>query len=383
MPVVEMIKLGDLLDVAVVALLIYFLLSSLGRARARAFMLVLGGVGALHILARAFGLHLSSMLMGAGLWIISLVVVIAFQDDIKRSIHRITAWRMLGGRGSAAETSSRDDLVESLLRMAEKRVGALIVIPGHETLQPHVTGGLPLDGKWSGPLLESIFSPDSPGHDGAVILENGTVRRFGVHLPLSRRLEEVGQLGTRHTAALGLSERCDALVIVVSEERGEISIAKEGALHQNLERKQLTARLAEHGGAGKRQEERTPGGSLARGVIAILSATLLWFTLIFREGTVQQTMQIPVEYRNVPEQLALLDPRPARVKVTLAGRRAAFGELTENEVRAALDLSEMPPGFHRIAIDRSDVTLPATLEVLEIQPSMVNLRLKARVERPE
>ena len=133
-----MIRAQDLLDVSVVALLIYFLLSSLSRARSRAFLLVLGSFGALHLLARAAGLHLSSMLLGAGLWVIALVVVVAFQDDIKRSLHRITAWRWLGGRGSSTETHASEELVASVERMAEKRVGALIVVPGHETLEPHV-----------------------------------------------------------------------------------------------------------------------------------------------------------------------------------------------------------------------------------------------------
>jgi uncharacterized protein (TIGR00159 family) len=375
MRVVDVIRPGDLLDMLVVGALIYFLLSSLERVRARAFLLVLGGFGALHLLARAVGLHLSSMLMGAGLWIVTLMVVIAFQDDIKRSIHRITAWRVLGGRGRSQEAMiSWDELVDSVTRMAERKVGALIVVPGCETLEPHVMGGLRLEGRLSGPLLESIFSPDSPGHDGAVIVADGTVPRFGVHLPLSRRLETAGQLGTRHAAAVGLSERCDALVIVVSEERGEISVAKEGALHQSLTRDQLVARLVEHGGGAK--EERQPQSlRISRAALALMASVLLWFAIIYREGTVQQTLDVPLEYRNVPEQLALYDATPTRVRITVGGRRAAFGELSPDEVTAALDLSQIQAGFHRLPIDPSDISVPATMEVLEIRPPMVNLRL--------
>jgi uncharacterized protein (TIGR00159 family) len=371
---VEMLRPGDLLDVVVVALLIYFLLASLERARARAFLLVLGGVGALHLLARAVGLHLSSMLMGAGLWIITLVVVIAFQDDIKRSIHRITAWRILGGRGRSEEAISCKDLVDAVARMATRRVGALIVVPGQETLEPHLLGGLRLEGRLSGPLLESIFSPDSPGHDGAAVVENGTVPRFAVHLPLSKRMEAVGNLGTRHAAALGLSERCDALVIAVSEERGEISVAKDGALHQGLTPEQLEARLIEHGNVSERREQRQHH-RISLAAAALMASALLWITIIFREGTVQQTLEVPLEYRNVPEALALQDSRPARIRVTIGGRRAAFGELTTDEVTASVDLSQMRAGFHRLPLDDADISLPATLEVLEIRPPLVHLSL--------
>ncbi len=378
------IKWADLLDVLVVAALIYFLLASLGRQRARAFVLVLGGVGISYLLARTFGLHLASMLMGAGLWIATLLAVIAFQDDIRRSLHRITALRIMGGRGTSADLGAAAELIASVVRMAEHKVGALIVVPGHESLQPHLTSGLVLDGHLSGPLLESIFNPDSPGHDGAAIVEGGIVRRFAVYLPLSKRAGSTGRLGTRHAAALGLSEQCDAMVIVVSEERGEISIAQNGVLDQGLSLTELEARILPLAGVTPRPRPRGTAvrGILSRAGIAVFTASVLWFVLVFLEGTVQQTLMVPIEYRNVPDAVALLEPRPATVQVTIAGRRAAFQGLAGGDVSAAVDLSHAQAGFHRLAIDRSDISLPPTLDVLEIHPSVVNLRLlETEIER--
>jgi uncharacterized protein (TIGR00159 family) len=373
------IRWSDVLDVFVVGALIYFLLSSLSRARARAFLFLLGGVGVVHLVARAFGLHLSSMLLGAGLWIVALIAVIAFQDDLRRSLHRITAWRVLGGRGNAGGPRC-EDLVESVVRMAEKRVGALIVVPGHESLNPHVMGGLRLEGRVSGPLLESIFSPDSPGHDGAVIVDNGIIPRFGVHLPLSRRAEENTTHGTRHTAAIALSERCDALVIVVSEERGEISVAKNGVLETNVDRDRLSQHICEHGSTDELRRRRRFAlhRVVWRASVALGLSFLLWFALVFREGTVQQTLEVPLEYRNVPEELALLEPKPGQVKVTVAGRRAAFEDLSEKDLTAALDLAHARPGDHRLWIDRDDVSAPATLDVLQVDPPTVEVRVVKR-----
>src|SRR5699024_10925097 len=107
---------------------------------------------------------------------------------------------------------------------------ALIVLKGKEEWDRHITGGVELQGQVSLPLLFSIFDPKTAGHDGALLIENGLITKFGTHLPLSTHLHKISRGATRHAAALGLSERCDALVIVVSEERGVISVARQGQL---------------------------------------------------------------------------------------------------------------------------------------------------------
>lgn len=380
------ITIGDVLDILIVATLIYLLLTSLGRARARAFLVISGAFALVYAVAVTVGLHVSTTVLGAGLWIVALIAVVAFQDDLRRMVQRITAWRILGGRGTPPPSTSRDCLVKAATRMAERRVGALIVVPGRETVEPHLNGGLPLEGQLSGPILESIFSPDSPGHDGAVVIERGCIQRFGVHLPLSGQPEELGHLGTRHTAALGLSERCDALVIVVSEERGEISIAAGGELHRGLTAGDLESWLLRHRTGQDLQISPSArvGWTGARALMAVTVSAALWFGLVFERGTVQQTLEVPIEYRNVPKELALLEPTPQSVRVTVGGRRAALEDLNASDLKASIDLSGTEPGYHRLAVDRSDVPIPATLDVLEVEPRLVSLRVVATSlqERP-
>ena len=112
--------------------------------------------------------------------------------------------------------------------MAGQKIGALIILAGDQPLEGVVDGGFVLDGKISVPLILSVFDSSSPGHDGAILIERERIQRFGLHLPLGERFDR--QLGTRHRAALGLSERSDALILVVSEERGVISAARNGKL---------------------------------------------------------------------------------------------------------------------------------------------------------
>jgi DNA integrity scanning protein DisA with diadenylate cyclase activity len=121
-------------------------------------------------------------------------------------------------------------LARALTGLAREKHGALVVLAGMQKLERHLHGGEELGGRVSAALLESLFDPHSPGHDGAVVIEDRAVARFGAHLPLARGTGLPHGLGTRHSAALGLSERTDALCIVVSEERGTISAARHGIL---------------------------------------------------------------------------------------------------------------------------------------------------------
>ena len=133
--------------------------------------------------------------------------------------------------------------MEVTFGLAEDKVGALVVLKGSDDLARHLQGGIELRGLVSKPLLDSIFDPHSAGHDGAVVIEDGQVERFSAHLPISKNRKEIGSRGTRHAAALGLSERCDALLVVVSEERGVVSVAEGGKLKAITSPAELKGRL--------------------------------------------------------------------------------------------------------------------------------------------
>ena len=144
---------------------------------------------------------------------------------------RIAIWSLTGGVLRAAPTHRQVEiLVSSLGDLAREHIGALVVLRGLDPLDRHVEGGWGLNGDLSEALLKSIFDSHSLGHDGAFIVEAGRVSRFGAQLPLSKDFSKITNLGTRHSAALGLSERCDAMCLVVSEETGTISFALRGDL---------------------------------------------------------------------------------------------------------------------------------------------------------
>ena len=134
-------------------------------------------------------------------------------------------------------------IIEAVQKLAENKIGALLVFKGREPLERHIRGGVSLNGRISYPLLYGLFNTQSPTHDGAVIIEGEWIDRFAVYLPLSQHVKEGSEAGTRHAAGVGLSEMCDALVIVVSEERGAISVAEHGRLDAPLSPTALKERL--------------------------------------------------------------------------------------------------------------------------------------------
>ena len=133
-------------------------------------------------------------------------------------------------RPARTRTDGIATLAGALLRLARAHIGALVVVPGREPVERHLLGGIALDAAISEELLLSIFDPRSPGHDGAVLVQGDRLGRFAVLLPISEDHPHLGPGGTRHAAARGLAERCDALCVVVSEERGTVAVASAGEL---------------------------------------------------------------------------------------------------------------------------------------------------------
>ena len=235
-------RITDLVDVLFVALLLWAALSFVRRARARIALAGVAIAGALYVLARQLELQLTVWILQGFFAVLVLVIVVVFQEDLRRLFEQIAVWS-LRRKSGAAPPDVVDALVGSVRRLVADRTGALIVIPGREPIDRHVAGGIPLDGRLSEPLLLSLFDEHSPGHDGAAVLEGDRVTRFALHLPLSTDASQIGVGGTRHAAGLGLAERTDALCIVVSEERGTVSIARDGRLTRLAGPEALVAEL--------------------------------------------------------------------------------------------------------------------------------------------
>jgi uncharacterized protein (TIGR00159 family) len=222
--------ISDALDVAIVAVLIYAGISWLRRSQAALVALGMGLLGLVYLGAQLFELHLTTWVFQGVFAAAALVLVVIFQEELRQGFEELAAFAMGRHEDHRPRMDAAEVLARALTGLAREKHGALVVLAGMQKLERHLHGGEELGGRVSAALLESLFDPHSPGHDGAVVIEDRAVARFGAHLPLARGTGLPHGLGTRHSAALGLSERTDALCIVVSEERGTISAARHGIL---------------------------------------------------------------------------------------------------------------------------------------------------------
>lgn len=234
----------DALDVALMWFLLYQALLLVRGTRAFQSLVGLVALGGLYLLSLRFELLTLRWALDKFFVYIVLAVLILFQEDIRRGLAS-TGGRVFSGFCSDPDSFAHEEIVQAAFALASRRIGALIVIERGASLSDVAESGHAIDAEVSQELLSSIFHPTSPLHDGAVLIRKGRLLAAKVFLPLTLSKDIARYFGTRHRAALGLSEETDAVVLVVSEERGAVSLVMAGALTPVADTNELRQRLQE------------------------------------------------------------------------------------------------------------------------------------------
>ena len=378
--VIKSIRIQDILDVIIIALMIFAVLTWF-KTRASRFVLIgitlLGGV---YLAARFFQLYLTTIVLQGFFAILLFVLVVIFQEDLRGFFERLA---LLGNIGKKFPSLSglkdtAEIISQTAANLAKKKIGALIVLQGNDPLDRHINGGTNLDGIVSESLLESLFDPHSIGHDGAVIIDGDRVKKFGCHLPLSVNTSKYGNIGLRHTAALGLSERSDAICIVVSEERGTISLAylenltvitSAAVLHETLEQFYIrnTPSKTSHPALNWLKE------NTREKIIALGMACLLWIAFGYQRDIVRRDFIVPIEYKNVPRNWQIDEPQITETKVILQGPQQAFHLLDERSLKLSVDLSEVMDKKREFNLTSDMINAPSSLMIADIVPSKIHV----------
>ncbi len=342
------IRLSDVLDIIFVSGFIFIFINWLRRSASRRLVITISVFAVIYFLARFFQLYLTEIIIKSLIIVILIAAIIVFQSDLRRMIDLAWFWTNFRRRGSRLSSfiPAVDILTESIGKMAEKRTGALIVIRGKESCDRHLTGGIPLEGKISSPLLYSIFNTSSPGHDGAVIVEGDKIYRFGAHLPLSINIQALGAGSTRHAAGLGLSERCDAFTIIVSEERGTISIAQNGeltVLKSTVELKHKLENFYEKYFPHIKDVEKTWWNkrNILTSTSSLVLAVLVWFIFAYHSDRIFRNYTVPIEFRNITADYAIVNQVPSKAEITLEGSEQDFRLLDPSELVVSLNLDDL------------------------------------------
>ena len=241
----ESLQWNDVLDIAIMAYLLYRALLILKGTRALQSLVGLIGVLALYVFAEQFELVSVHWLLEKFLVYIVLAVIILFQTDIRRGLARAGGRLFVSSRGDLGNASMREELIKACFALASRRVGALVAIERSANLDEYVERATAIDAVVSHEILTAIFHPTSPLHDGAVVVQKNRIAAAQAFFPLSLSKDISRFFGTRHRAAIGLTEETDAVAIIVSEERGTVSIVENGRITPTANANELREQIQE------------------------------------------------------------------------------------------------------------------------------------------
>lgn len=245
LPFLRTIRVTDIIDILIVAIVIYYIIKHFRKTRAAQLIKGIAIIFVVTYLAEWLHLNVISYVLGNVIQIGFIALVIIFQPELRRALEHVG--RSKFGTWFSEEVSDHHDLVAEVVRAAESmsktNTGALIVFEKDVSLDDLLTGGTPINADVSSELLENIFVHNTPLHDGAVIIRNGKIYKAACVLPLSANRDLSKECGTRHRAALGISEQSDCVSLVVSEETGKISVMNKGNMIRNLSTSSLSELL--------------------------------------------------------------------------------------------------------------------------------------------
>ena len=307
----------------------------------------------------------------------ALIIIVVFRNEI-RSVLQIKNFRALfWGIPQPSVKTPIQIISDSVVDLARKRIGALIVFPGKENIRETVQSGIPWNGIISKEMITSIFWEDNPVHDGAVIIEDGRLQEVGVILPLTRRQDLPSYYGTRHRAAVGLAEASDALIIAVSEERGTILIIKGSTITPVLKKEDLEKLLQEHLGMLPKNPDRLKNEKIELCMAALVSfimITSLWFTITRGQDSLV-TLEIPIEYTNRNPAMEIQNTSADDIKIQLGGSGTLMRSLHHTQVRVTIDLSKSVVGENIFTITKENISFPPGFIIKSFSPAVVNVTL--------
>lgn len=347
---------------------------------------VLVGMTVLWFLQRiaiSLGLIVTSWVVQGIVAVGAIIIIVVFRNEIRRVLQTKDIKSILWGLSYKTATTPTEIITETVFQMAARKCGALIVFPGKEDLSGMVQGGTPWKGVITKEMIASIFWPDNPVHDGAAIVRGDQITVVGTILPLSGREDLPSHYGTRHRAALGLAEASDALVIVVSEERGDVLVAKGNRLREIKQKRTLEHNLQEHLGtaAVDKLTVRKEGLEIAAAaMLSILFITGIWFSVSRGQDTLV-SLDIPVDYINRTAGTEIVDTSATSVSLVLGGSGALVKSITPDQVSVRLDLSKALIGPNSFFITSENISLPPGIVLREVTPSEVDVLIDETIKK--
>ena len=369
----------DGLDILILTYIFYRLYLWLRKKKALRMILVILALPLFYIFARWIDLPLSVWGL-QNLWpVILIVLVVIFQEEIREVLGNVSLPSFFFGRSERLTSKAIDKIVEAAFQMADKRIGGLIVLQKGDDLDELIHEKIPLDAEINEDLLVSIFTHQSPLHDGAVIIRGDRIRHAAALLPLSKSASFPKEFGTRHRAGIGLTEISDGDCIIISEERGEVLFASKGNVRKKQGKGELKESLADLTPVGSIKDKEKSWSKrifedLPRKVLFLFLVCLLWASVIgIRRGEV--SFNIPIEYYSMPQNLVIVGEPPREVNVRLKGSQRLLSSIKPDQIRARVDLSNTHKGLNQISVSETNINTGPGISVTNFYPRSIRLQL--------
>jgi uncharacterized protein (TIGR00159 family) len=372
------------LDILLISAGLFFLYRTLLRLGTWKIMAGILLALVIFILANALGLKGIEWIYQNVSHVAVLGLIVIFQPELRKVLEK--AVFVPPHRLKDQDTELQSLIAESLVKLAREHCGAILVFPGKEPIKDKISGGYQLNAVPSLPLILSIFDSNSPGHDGAVIIEGNRLTQFGVRLPMSQSSRLSEEYGTRHHAAMGLAEQTDALTLVVSEERGKVSIFTNGTMQPASNADDITEAIVEHqqqmGFFRRDTAPRIRKRTLLQVAASLIIAVAFWSTLMLSQReVVERVLPVSIDYTSPSDDLALVGEKANEVKLHVAGPKSDIDTLAINPPSVKIDLSKMVKGTQTIIITSENIRLPKGVTLLDTSPQQLKLTLAAMMEK--
>lgn len=333
-------------------------------------------------MAMSIGLIVTSLAIQGIIAAAALIIIIVFRNEIG-SVFRARSFRsFFWGIPRRQIQPPIEIITESVYELARHKLGALIVLPLKKGLDDVVHGGVPWQGRLSREMLLSIFWHGTPVHDGAIVIQGDQVVEVSTILPLSKNQDLPSHFGTRHRAAAGLTEQTDALVLVVSEERGEVTLFKDKSIidiQDSIELNRVLRQYTDTEPATNGAKKLTVELFFAA-MICLAGVTGIWFSFARGVETLA-TLEVPVEFMNRNPKMEIFSASVSSVKLQISGSGSLIRNVRPEQVKVKLNLANAVAGNNQVAITRDGIVLPPGIELKQLEPQALEVNLDVPVHK--
>jgi diadenylate cyclase len=381
------LKFLDLVDIVILTILLFFI--NLIIVKSKSFRLILGVIIliTLYFLSNWLNLVLSKTFIQFLLPFIFIAISLIFQKEIRLFLEQLVNIFPKKKIYKNKIDVIIDQLIEAFRYFSQNKIGALIVFEKNISIDSLTHGGQFINSEINKDLLISIFSKSSPLHDGALIIKDDKIKFASKHLPLGENYQFTVKNGTRHRASIGITQISDALSITISEETGAISLSKNGKIKFNVSEKEIVEELKKY-----YQIEYNLKNLLINNfkilslyififALSFLVSSIFWLFANYNNLKIQKIIEVPIEFRNLKEDLALIDPSLDKIKVSLAGYDLNINSLNISQIKAIINLNEADEGNYTINISSDNlINIPKNIEIVQITPTVVKFKIIKKLQ---